>query len=142
MTLEGQKVLVTGADGFIGSHLAELLVESGCAVTALAQYDSFGRNGWLDDLPKDIYSSIYVKRGDIRDSGFIDHLVDGQDIVLHLAALIAIPYSYDAPQSYIDVNINGTLNILNAFQLIPFGSAKFLKRFSAANFEFAYIDLG
>ena len=109
-----QKVLVTGADGFIGSHLAELLVEEGFNVTALSQYNSFGRDGWLDDLPEDIYSSIDIWRGDIRDAGFIDKLVNGQDIVLHLAALITIPYSYDAPQSYVDVNINGTLNILNA----------------------------
>ena len=112
--IAGQKVLVTGADGFIGSHLAELLVRQGARVTALAQYDSYGRNGWLDDLETDVYSSIDIRRGDIRDSGFIDRLVDGQDIVLHLAALIAIPYSYDAPQSYVDVNINGTLNVLKA----------------------------
>jgi len=110
----GQKVLVTGADGFIGSHLTEFLVRQGATVTALTQYDSFGRNGWLDDLAPEIYSAIDIRRGDIRDAGFIDRLVDGQDIVLHLAALIAIPYSYDAPQSYVDVNINGTLNILNA----------------------------
>ena len=112
--IAGRKVLVTGADGFIGSHLTELLVRQNADVTALTQYDSFGRNGWLDDLPEDVYSSIEIRRGDIRDSGFIDQLVEGQDIVLHLAALIAIPYSYDAPQSYVDVNINGTLNVLNA----------------------------
>ncbi len=114
MNLEGQKVLVTGADGFIGSHLAELLVRQGAHVTALTQYDSFGRNGWLDDLDAEVYASIEIHRGDIRDPGFIDRLVDGQEAVMHLAALIAIPYSYDAPQSYVDVNINGTLNVLNA----------------------------
>ena len=112
--IAGRNVLVTGADGFIGSHLTELLVRQNASVTALTQYDSFGRSGWLDDLEEDLYTSIDIRRGDIRDSGFIDQLVEGQDIVLHLAALIAIPYSYDAPQRYVDVNMNGTLNVLNA----------------------------
>tara|TARA_Y100001934_G_C12354961_1_gene777601 strand:+ start:797 stop:1801 length:1005 start_codon:yes stop_codon:yes gene_type:complete len=112
--LAGRKFLVTGADGFIGSHLTELLVRQNADVTALTQYESFGQNGWLDDLQKDVYSSIKICRGDIRDPGFVDGLVDKQDFVLHLAALIAIPYSYQAPHSYVDVNINGTLNLLDS----------------------------
>ena len=114
MKLEGRKVLVTGADGFIGSHLTELLVRAGATVTALSQYDSFGHNGWLDDLSEDIHSSIEITRGDICDPAFVRKLVAGNHVVFHLAALIAIPYSYVAPHSYVNVNVNGTLNVLEA----------------------------
>jgi NAD dependent epimerase/dehydratase len=114
MKLTGQKVLVTGAEGFIGSHLTELLVRTGCDVTALAQYESFGRNGWLDDLNDDIRSTVEIQRGDIRDSSFVQRIVEGKKAVFHLAALIAVPYSYIAPQSYVDVNVSGTLNVLEA----------------------------
>jgi UDP-glucose 4-epimerase len=114
MNLAGHKVLVTGADGFIGSHLTELLVRTGCDVTALAQYDSFGHNGWLDDLSEDIRSTLDIQRGDIRDSSFVQRIVAGKQAVFHLAALIAIPYSYVAPQSYVGVNVSGTLNVLEA----------------------------
>lgn len=114
MNYKGRNVLVTGADGFIGSHLAEALVASGAKVTALAQYNAFGLNGWLDEAPDAVLSTIEIRRGDIRDSGFMHGLIEGQDVVFHLAALIAIPHSYDAPQSYVDVNVTGTLNVLEA----------------------------
>jgi UDP-glucose 4-epimerase len=108
------KVLVTGADGFIGSHLTEALVSAGAEVTALAQYNSFDSYGWLDDLPESTLGKVNVVRGDIRDAAFIGRLVHGHDIVFHLAALIAIPYSYAAPQSYVETNLLGTLNVLEA----------------------------
>src|SRR4051812_32622838 len=95
----GAKVLVTGADGFIGSHLTEALVLAGAQVTALAQYNSFDSHGWLDDLPEPVRWQVRVVRGDVRDSAFVGHLVAGHEIVFHLAALIAIPHSYDTPQS-------------------------------------------
>ncbi len=114
MSYLGAKVLVTGADGFIGSHLTEALVREGANVTALALYNSFDSFGWLDDLSDDLRSKIKLIRGDIRDSAFVGRIVERQDIVFHLAALIAIPYSYAAPQAYIDTNINGTLNVLEA----------------------------
>jgi UDP-glucose 4-epimerase len=95
----GAKTLVTGADGFIGSHLTEALVAAGARVTALAQYNSFDSHGWLDDLAEATRAKVDLVRGDIRDAAFIDRLVRGQEIVFHLAALIAIPYSYVAPQS-------------------------------------------
>ena len=109
-----RSVFVTGADGFIGSHLVEKLVAEGAEVTALAQYNSSGSNGWLDDLPVDVIGKVSIHRGDIRDSGTMHNLIEGQQIVFHLAALIAIPYSYSAPQSYMDVNATGTLNVLEA----------------------------
>ncbi len=114
MNYSGRKVLVTGADGFIGSHLTEALVAAGAEVTALSQYNSFDRNGWLDDLAGDVRSSVEIVAGDVRDAYFLRSLADGKDVVFHLAALIAIPFSYAAPQSYIDVNITGTLNALEA----------------------------
>lgn len=107
-----QKVLVTGADGFIGSHLAELLVREGHQVRALSQYNSFNSWGWLDDVA--CLPEIEVVSGDIRDPHLCRSLCQGVDTVFHLAALIAIPYSYRAPASYVDTNVNGTLNICQA----------------------------
>ncbi|RPH30794.1 MAG: SDR family NAD(P)-dependent oxidoreductase [Bacteroidales bacterium] len=105
-------VLITGADGFIGSHLVELLLKNGYSVKALSQYNSFNYWGWLEDIEQN--STLEVITGDIRDPFFCDDLTKDIDIVFHLAALIAIPYSYKAPQSYVETNINGTLNICNA----------------------------
>ena len=110
----GAKVLVTGADGFIGSHLTERLVAAGAEVTALAQYNSFDSYGWLDDLPESVRRQLNLVRGDIRDAAFVSRLVGGHEIVFHLAALIAIPYSYVAAQSYVETNVLGTLNVLEA----------------------------
>ncbi|ATG91746.1 NAD-dependent 4,6-dehydratase LegB [Methylomonas koyamae] len=106
------KVLVTGADGFIGSHLTEMLVARGCEVRALAQYNSFNSWGWLDDVA--CKNDIDVVCGDVRDPALCRSLCQGIDTVFHLAALIAIPYSYAAPDSYVDTNIRGTLNICQA----------------------------
>jgi len=106
------KVLVTGADGFIGSHLAESLVAAGYEVRALCQYNSFSSCGWLDDSPAARDMDIVL--GDIRDAAQMKALARGMDIIFHLAALIAIPYSYQAPASYVETNISGTLNILQA----------------------------
>ena len=108
------KVLVTGADGFIGSHLTEALVRQGFDVRAFVLYNSFGSWGWLDHSPKEIKSSIEVFAGDIRDPNGVRAAMQGCDAVLHLAALIAIPYSYHSPDTYVDTNIKGTLNILQA----------------------------
>ncbi len=110
----GSRVLVTGADGFIGSHLVERLARAGAEVTALALYNSFDSYGWLDDLPDDILAKVTLVRGDVRDAGFVRRLLEGQQIVFHLAALIAIPHSYVAAESYVDTNIRGTLNVLEA----------------------------
>jgi len=106
------KVLVTGADGFIGSHLTELLVEHGYDVKALSQYNSFNNWGWLEDVScKD---KIEVVSGDVRDPHYCKHITKDVDVIYHLAALIAIPYSYIAPDSYVDTNVKGTLNICQA----------------------------
>jgi len=104
--------LVTGADGFIGSHLTELLVREGYRVKALSQYNSFNHWGWLEDV--DCLDDIEVLNGDIRDPHYCKQITRDTDIVFHLAALIAIPYSYVAPQSYLETNVNGTLNICQA----------------------------
>lgn len=109
-----KKVLVTGADGFIGSHLTEALLESGYEVKAFVLYNSFNSWGWLDTLPKEKLSQIEVFSGDIRDSNGVYEALKGVDGVFHLAALIAIPFSYHSPDSYVDTNIKGTLNILQA----------------------------
>lgn len=109
-----RKVLVTGADGFIGSHLTERLISEGCAVRAMAQYNSFNSAGWLDSLPGDARAAIEIVRSDVRDPNAMRQAVQGCDTVLHLASLIAIPYSYHAPDSYVDTNIRGTVNILQA----------------------------
>jgi NAD dependent epimerase/dehydratase len=110
----GRTVVVTGADGFIGSHLVESLVKAGADVTALAAYNSFDAAGWLDDLELDVLKSVRIVRGDVRDGGFVHRLLKGQDVCFHLAALIAIPFSYAAPRAYVDTNIVGTLNVLEA----------------------------
>ncbi|KTD01461.1 NAD-dependent 4,6-dehydratase LegB [Legionella feeleii] len=106
------KALVTGADGFIGSHLTELLVREGYQVKALSQYNSFNYWGWLEDIH--CLNDIEVLTGDIRDPHYCKHITKGVDVVFHLAALIAIPYSYVAPDSYVDTNVKGTLNICQA----------------------------
>jgi len=110
----GKKVLVTGADGFIGSHLVEHLIEEGFQVKAFVYYNSFNSWGWLDTLPKEILNKIEIFTGDIRDPNGVRTAVKGVDIIYHLAALIAIPYSYHSPDSYVDTNVKGTLNILQA----------------------------
>jgi len=110
--MKNTKILVTGADGFIGSHLVELLFSQGFSIKALVQYNSFNNWGWLEDL--NCKNEIEVCSGDIRDPYFCQGIVKDVDIIFHLAALIAIPYSYIAPNSYVDVNINGTLNICQA----------------------------
>ena len=114
MNWRGRKVLVTGADGFIGSHLVERLVRDGCQVRAMALYNSFNSAGWLDTLPAQVRGEIEVIASDVRDPNAMRRAVQGCDTVLHLAALIAIPYSYQAPDSYVDTNIRGTVNVLQA----------------------------
>ncbi len=106
------RTYVTGADGFIGSHLVECLLEKGYAVTALSQYNSFNNWGWLEDVPKN--ANLKIITGDIRDPHFCKTTMKDVDIIFHLAALIAIPYSYIAPDSYVDTNVKGTLNVLQA----------------------------
>ena len=108
------RVLVTGADGFIGSHLTEELVKKGYDVRAFAYYNSFNTWGWLDTLPKDIMDHVEVFMGDIRDPNGVRTAMKGMEEVFHLAALIAIPFSYHSPDSYVDTNIKGTLNVLQA----------------------------
>jgi NAD dependent epimerase/dehydratase len=112
MTLDGAKVLVTGGDGFIGSHLVEQLVRQGAKVRALAQYNSFNFWGWLEDVP--CLNDVEVVTGDVRDPHCCQELVKSVDVVFHLAALIPIPYSYRAPDSYVDTNVRGTLNLCQA----------------------------
>lgn len=112
MQSKNKKVLVTGADGFIGSHLTEMLLERGYNVRALSQYNSFNYWGWLEDIP--LNPNLEVITGDVRDPHFCREIVKGVDIIFHLAALIAIPYSYIAPDSYLDTNVKGTLNICQA----------------------------
>lgn len=107
-----KRVLVTGADGFIGSHLVELLAAEGFEVKALSQYNSFNSWGWLEDVH--CLKDVEVLNGDVRDPHYCKHITKGVDAVFHLAALIAIPYSYVAPDSYVDTNVKGTLNICQA----------------------------
>jgi NAD dependent epimerase/dehydratase len=114
MELKNKKVLVTGADGFIGSHLVEQLVHEGAKVKAFVFYNSFNSYGWLDTLPKSLLKTIEIFSGDIRDPNGVRTAMRNCEVVFHLAALIAIPYSYHSPDSYIDTNIKGTLNILQA----------------------------
>lgn len=108
----GQRVLVTGAGGFIGSHVTEALIRAGASVTALVRYNSNSTNGNLGFVEPRILHSVHIVRGNIEDSEFMLGITQGQDIVLHLAALIAIPYSYEAPRSYVRTNVEGTLNVL------------------------------
>lgn len=114
MELKNKKILVTGADGFIGSHLTEHLVRNGHDVRAFCLYNSFGSLGWLDTLDEDVKGSFEPFLGDIRDPYGVKKSMEGCDVVLHLAALIAIPYSYHSPATYVDTNITGTLNVLQA----------------------------
>jgi NAD dependent epimerase/dehydratase len=109
---QNKKVLITGAGGFIGSHLAERLVREGAEVTAMVHYNALGSNGWLDSSP--LKADMNIVAGDICDPGFMHTVIEGQNIVFHLAALIAIPYSYVAPESYVRTNVIGTLNVLQA----------------------------
>lgn len=124
MNLKGKKVLVTGADGFIGSHLVETLLKRGCDVRAFVFYNSFNTWGWLDSLPQEELRGIDVFAGDIRDPNGVATAMKGCDVVFHLAALIAIPFSYHSPDSYIDTNIKGTLNVLQAAR--QFGTERLL----------------
>lgn len=108
------RILVTGADGFIGSHLTEALVKQGHKVKAFAYYNSFNSWGWLDTLPKDIMNEVEVFTGDVRDPNGVREAMKGIDEAFHLAALIAIPFSYHSPDTYVETNIKGTLNVLQA----------------------------
>lgn len=114
MNLKGQKVLVTGADGFIGSHLVEALLNQECNVRAFVYYNTSNSWGWLDTLPKEKLDHIDVFAGDIRDPHGVKQAMKGCAVVFHLAALIGIPFSYHSPDSYVDTNIKGTLNVLQA----------------------------
>lgn len=114
LVIQGKKILVTGSEGFIGSHLTEKLVESGAEVTALVQYNSFNSWGWLDTINFGIKKDIEIFTGDIREYDNIKKAVKGREIVFHLAALIAIPYSYQSPAAYVRTNVEGTLNVMQA----------------------------
>ena len=109
-----KKVLITGADGFIGSHLTEYLMDKGYEVKAFTYYNSFNTWGWLDTFPKEKLSELEIFQGDIRDPNGVREAMKGVDGVFHLAALIAIPFSYHSPDSYVDTNMKGTLNVLQA----------------------------
>ena len=109
-----KKVLVTGAGGFIGSHLTELLIQQGYDVRAFVHYNSFNTWGWIDTFPKEEKDAVDVFSGDIRDPNGVKNAMQGCDAVFHLAALIAIPFSYHSPDTYVDTNIKGTLNVLQA----------------------------
>jgi len=110
----GRRVLVTGADGFIGSHLVEALVREGANVRAFCLYNSNGSLGWLDRAAPEVREALDARLGDVRDARFVEACCDGVDVVFHLAALVAIPYSYVAPESFVDTNVRGTLNVLEA----------------------------
>lgn len=114
MQVKKSKILITGAEGFIGSHLCETLVKKGAKVKALVLYNSFNKEGWLEEIPRDIRNNIEVIFGDVRDKEFLTNISKGVDLIFHLAALISIPYSYYAPRSYLNTNTVGTLNILEA----------------------------
>ncbi len=112
--MQPTRVLITGSEGFIGSHLVEKLVREGFTVRALVLYNSFGSIGWLESLPLEIKNEVEIVQGDLRDSERMHEIVANCDAVIHLGSLIAIPYSFQAPRSYLDTNIMGTLNVLNA----------------------------
>ena len=114
MELKNKNILVTGADGFIGSHLVEKLIDEGAKVKAFVYYNSFNTWGWLDTLTKETLSKIEIFTGDIRDPNGVREAIKGCEVIFHLAALIGIPFSYHSPDSYIDTNIKGTLNVLQA----------------------------
>ena len=114
MNLKGKKVLGTGSEGFIGSHLTERLVELGAKVTALVQYNSFNNWGWIDTFSDEIKDNIEIVTGDIREYDNVKRIIKGKDVVFHLAALIAIPYSYLSPMAYVRTNVEGTTNVLEA----------------------------
>jgi len=114
MNLKGKKVFITGSEGFIGSHLTERLVELGANVTALVQYNSFNNWGWIDTFNKEVKNGINIVTGDVREYDGMKRIIKGQDVVFHLAALIAIPYSYLSPMAYVRTNVEGTTNVLEA----------------------------
>lgn len=114
MSWNGRRVLVTGADGFIGSHLTEALVTAGANVTAFCFYNSNGSHGWLDSVNDQVRSSLEIRLGDIRDARYVESACKDISVVFHLAALIAIPYSYAAAESFLDTNVRGTLNVLES----------------------------
>ena len=113
-TWTGKRVLVTGGEGFIGSHLVDLLVSQGAQVTVLVYYNSFGRWGWLDTAAEEVRKAITILPGDVRDARRVDEAVEGQEVVFHLAALIGIPYSYHAAESYVQTNVTGTFHVAEA----------------------------
>lgn len=117
MKLKGKKVLITGADGFIGSHLVERCISEGASVRAFVYYNSFSQWGWLDTVPRKILDKHEVFAGDVRDFSCVMEASKGIDVVYHLAALISIPYSYRSPESFVATNINGTMNILQAARM-------------------------
>jgi len=121
VNLTGKKILVTGADGFIGSHLTEHLVAKGASVRAFVFYNSFNSWGWLDHASEAVKASLDVWAGDIRDPYGVRTAMTGCDVVLHLAALIAIPYSYHSPDTYVDTNVKGTLNVVQAARELGIG---------------------
>jgi UDP-glucose 4-epimerase len=121
MSVRGRTVMVTGADGFIGSHLVERLVAEGANVRAFCLYNSRGTAGWLDEIPTATRAGLDIRFGDIRDARFVETATQGSEIVFHLAALIAIPYSYVAAESFIDTNVRGTLNVLEAARSVGVG---------------------
>ena len=118
MSYKGKKVLVTGADGFIGSYLVEKLIEEGANVKAFVFYNSFNSWGWLENLSKTKLEKVEIFSGDIRDPNGVRTAMEGCEIVFHLAAMIAIPYSYHSPDSYVDTNVKGTLNIVQAARIL------------------------